>query len=77
MDRFEHYGWPFFEERHRALAMDAEDRSVANHVEEKDADATCRNFVKALGKSPDRLSPIDLTAMEVVASTPVGENGAA
>ncbi len=36
-----------------------------------------QRFVKALGKSPDRLSPIDLTAMEVVPSTLVGENGAA
>ena len=23
MDRFAHYGWPFFEERHRALARKA------------------------------------------------------
>ena len=24
MDRFAHYGWPFFEERHRKLAAEAE-----------------------------------------------------
>ena len=51
MDRFEHYGWPFFEERHRKLAALAEDWCVSNDFEEKDADATCKTFVKELGKA--------------------------
>jgi len=51
MDRFEHYGWPFFEERHRQLAKEAEAWAVKNHAEEKDADATCRKFVRDLGKA--------------------------
>ena len=51
MDRFEHYGWPFFEEGHRKLAALAEDWCVSNDFEEKDADATCKTFVKELGKA--------------------------
>jgi len=52
MDRFEHYGWPFFEERHRQLAAEA-DAWCAQHAgrHEADADATCRNFVKALARA--------------------------
>ena len=51
MDRFEHYGWPFFEERHRQLAKEAEAWSARNHAEEKDADLTCKSFVNKLGKA--------------------------
>jgi acyl-CoA dehydrogenase len=49
MDRFEHYGWPFFHERHRQLAAGAESWIRANLAGEKDADATCRSFVRKLG----------------------------
>jgi acyl-CoA dehydrogenase len=50
MDRFEHYGWPFFEGRHRQLASEADAwcSKHANH-HDGDADATCRKFVKQLG----------------------------
>jgi acyl-CoA dehydrogenase len=50
MHRFEHYGWPFFEERHRQLAAQAEawSRKNLSHHDE-DADAVCRKFVKDLG----------------------------
>jgi acyl-CoA dehydrogenase len=51
MDRFEHYGWPFFEERHRQLAKEADAWCLKNNSEEKDADATCRLFVTKLGKA--------------------------
>jgi acyl-CoA dehydrogenase len=51
MDRFEHYGWPFFEERHRQLAKEADAWSVQNHAEEKDADSTCKSLVRKLGKA--------------------------
>ena len=51
MDRFEHYGWPFFEEKHRQLAAQAETWCIENEFEEKDADSTCRTFVKELGKA--------------------------
>ena len=51
MDRFEHYEWPFFEERHRVLARHAEAWSRKNLVAEKheDADASCKRLVVELG----------------------------
>ena len=51
MDRFEHYGWPFFDERHRKLAAEAESWIGKNLVEDRDADSICKHFVKALGKA--------------------------
>jgi acyl-CoA dehydrogenase len=51
MDRFEHYGWPFFEERHRKLALEADAWIRENLGGEGDADSTCRHFVKVLGQS--------------------------
>ena len=51
MDRFEHYSWPFFEERHRQLAREADAWCIGRHSEEKDADSTCKTFVKELGKA--------------------------
>jgi acyl-CoA dehydrogenase len=50
MDRFEHYGWPFFEERHRKLALEA-DAWVQQKLVDQDADATCRHFVREMGKA--------------------------
>ena len=52
MDRFSHYEWPFFEERHGKLAAQAEAwclKNLSHHSE--DADAVCRKFVKALGSA--------------------------
>ncbi len=59
MDRFAHYGWPFFEPRHAALAKQAEAYCQENlgfaHGEESDppfgtgADAICRRLVQDLG----------------------------
>ena len=51
MDRFEHYGWPFFNEKHLHLAREAETWCIENHSEEQDADSACRKFVKDLGKA--------------------------
>jgi len=51
MDRFEHYRWPFFEERHRKLAAESESWIAKNLVEDQDADSTCKHFVRALGKA--------------------------
>ena len=51
MDRFEHYGWPFFEERHRKLAVRADAWIQGKLPEERDADSTCRYFVRELGKA--------------------------
>ena len=51
MDRFTHYGWPFFEPRHAALAREA-DAWAAKHLEYahgEDADAICKRLVRDLG----------------------------
>src|SRR5690606_3630651 len=45
--------WPFFEDRHRALAAKLQGwaRQHANHHDENaDIDAVCRSFVKQLGR---------------------------
>jgi alkylation response protein AidB-like acyl-CoA dehydrogenase len=51
MDRFAHYGWPFFEERHKALAGQAEQfsRDSLGFAHGEDADAICRRLVEDLG----------------------------
>ena len=51
MDRFAHYGWPFFEPRHAALARQAEDWAKENlaHAHGDDADAICKRLVLDLG----------------------------
>ncbi len=53
--RFEHYGWPFFEPRHAALAREADAWARTNlaHAHPSkttgDADAVCKRLVKDLG----------------------------
>ena len=55
MDRFAHYGWPFFEARHEQLARAADRwaRENLSHAaganEGADADSTCRRLVQDLG----------------------------
>jgi len=51
MDRFAHYGWPFFEPRHAALAEQAEVFAKENlgYAHGEDADAICRRLVQDLG----------------------------
>jgi len=51
MDRFAHLGWPFFDERHRGLAAQAEGWAKENlgHAHGNDADAICRRLVQDLG----------------------------
>ncbi len=51
MDRFAHYAWPFFEERHAKLAREAEGWAGENlaHAHGEDADAICRRLVQDLG----------------------------
>ena len=53
MDRFTHYEWPFFEERHRQLAHEAESWSSRNLKETRNEnpDAICKHLVKALGSA--------------------------
>jgi acyl-CoA dehydrogenase len=51
MDRFVHYGWPFFEDRHPRLAREADAWSKENlaHAHGDDADAICKRLVQDLG----------------------------
>ena len=51
MDRFAHLHWPFFEEKHRKLARQAEDFSQQglSFAHGADADAICRRLVQDLG----------------------------
>jgi acyl-CoA dehydrogenase len=51
MDRFAHYGWPFFEGKHAALAAQADkwSRESLGHAHGEDADAVCRRLVQDLG----------------------------
>src|SRR6185436_8923726 len=51
MDRFEHYGWPFFEKHHRELALEADAWITKNTTADHDADSVCRFFVRELGKA--------------------------
>ncbi len=43
--------WPFFEDRHRALAGELEDFAGGLDVDHADTDAACRALVSALGES--------------------------
>jgi len=51
MDRFAHLQWPFFEERHRKLAREAEAWAKDNlaYAHGDDADAICKRLVQDLG----------------------------
>jgi len=51
MDRFAHLQWPFFEEKHRKLAREAEAWARDNlaHAHGDDADAICKRLVQDLG----------------------------
>ena len=51
MDRFGHYGWPFFEPRHAKLAREADAWAQENlgHADGADADAICKRLVQDLG----------------------------
>jgi acyl-CoA dehydrogenase len=51
MDRFSHYGWPFFEPRHAKLAREADAWAKENldHAHGEDADGICRRLVQDLG----------------------------
>jgi acyl-CoA dehydrogenase len=51
MDRFAHYGWPFFEPRHAKLAAEADGWARDNlvHAQGDDADRICKRLVQDLG----------------------------
>jgi acyl-CoA dehydrogenase len=51
MDRFVHYGWPFFDETHGQLAAQAASwaRENLGHAHGEDADRICKRLVQDLG----------------------------
>ena len=51
MDRFAHYGWPFFDARHEKLAREAEGWAKENlhYPHDADADLVCKRVVQDLG----------------------------
>jgi alkylation response protein AidB-like acyl-CoA dehydrogenase len=51
VDRFAHYGWPFFDARHEKLAREADAwaRENLSHAHGDDADAICKRLVQDLG----------------------------
>jgi alkylation response protein AidB-like acyl-CoA dehydrogenase len=51
MDRFAHYAWPFFDDRHPKLAREADAwaQERLGHAHGSDADAICKRLVNDLG----------------------------
>jgi acyl-CoA dehydrogenase len=51
VDRFAHLDWPFYEEKHRKLAREADAWAAQNlgYAHGEDADAICRRLVQDLG----------------------------
>jgi len=51
MDRFAHFDWPFFDEKHRKLAREADSWAQQNlgYAHGDDADAICKRLVQDLG----------------------------
>jgi len=79
--------WPFFTDRHRALAEAIESWSAANlPVDHHDVDAACRELVAHLGRDgwlahtapdPDAPSPIDVRTLCLIRETLARHDGLA
>jgi acyl-CoA dehydrogenase len=79
--------WPFFEDRHRALAQAVEAWAAANlPVDNKDVAAACRTLVQKLGRDgflkhtapePDAPSPLDVRALCLIRETLARHDGLA
>ena len=79
--------WPFFEERHRALAQAIEAWAAANlPVDHEDVAAACRTLVQKLGRDgflkhtapdPDAPSPLDVRALCLIRETLARHDGLA
>jgi acyl-CoA dehydrogenase len=49
-----HLEWPFFDAEHRRFAHELSGwagREVANHIDHRDTDRSCRNLARALGEA--------------------------
>jgi acyl-CoA dehydrogenase len=72
-------GWPFFEERHRALAAGVESWCASNlPCADADVYAACRDLVRRLGRDgwlkhtapdPDSAAPLDVRALCLIRET--------
>jgi acyl-CoA dehydrogenase len=79
--------WPFFTDRHRALAEAIERWSAANlPVDHSDVDAACRDLVARLGRDgwlthtapdPDEPSPLDVRTLCLIRETLARHDGLA
>ncbi len=79
--------WPFFDDRHRALAEAIERWSAANlPVDHDDVDAACRDLVKKLGRDgwlkhsaidPDAPGPLDVRTLCLIRETLARHDGLA
>ncbi|MFZ3357760.1 MAG: acyl-CoA dehydrogenase family protein [Xanthobacteraceae bacterium] len=80
-------GWPFFTDRHRALADEIERWSAANlPVDQSDVDGACRDLVARLGRDgwlthtapdPDLPSALDVRALCLIRETLARHDGLA
>lgn len=80
-------GWPFFSDRHRALAEAIDRWSVANlPVAHSDVDAACRNLVTRLGRDgflaytapdPGAPAPLDVRTLCLIRETLARHDGLA
>ena len=80
--------WPFFEPRHKALALDLDAWAAANlvYVDHTDTDAACRALVAMLGRAgwlthsavdPARPAPLDVRSLCVIRETLARHDGLA
>jgi acyl-CoA dehydrogenase len=79
--------WPFFDDRHRALAENIESWCAANlPVDHSDVDEACRGLVQKLGRDgwlshtapdPDAPSPLDVRALCLMRETLARHDGLA
>ncbi|WP_099865722.1 acyl-CoA dehydrogenase family protein [Pararhizobium haloflavum] len=79
--------WPFFEDRHRALAGQLEEWCKTHlPVDHSDVDAACRDLVMALGKAgflshsaiePDGGGPLDVRSLALIRETLARHDGLA
>ena len=79
--------WPFFEERHRALAGEIETWCEKNlPADHGEVDAACRDLVKKLGRDgwlahtapdPSTLAPLDVRTLCIIRETLARHDGLA
>ncbi len=79
--------WPFFEDRHRALAQSIERWCAVNlRVDHDDVDAACRDLVKTLGRDgwlahtapdPEVAAPLDVRTLCLIRETLARHDGLA